>query len=117
VVVLVRKGSYTTLKLVKDTENLAVKMDFFPKKPHSEILVREKVFRPPKLGARSPPLLLRTNTVAEWQTKEDAYCCTYAVSWQSYKLSSTTSHKTSHLQWTHETFREDYWQKDDGFQK
>src|SRR6218665_2490784 len=30
---------------------------FFPKKPHSEILVRDKFFRPPKLGARSPPLI------------------------------------------------------------
>ena len=32
-------------------------MDIFSgKKRHSEILVREKFFRPPKLGARSPPL-------------------------------------------------------------
>ena len=74
VVVLVRKGSYTTSNIVKDTENqvkerenpknlvnekrsseiLAVKMEIFPKK--SEILVHEKCFRPPKLGARSPPL-------------------------------------------------------------
>jgi len=29
---------------------------FLPKKRHSEILVRENVFRPPKLGAKSPPL-------------------------------------------------------------
>src|SRR6218665_773186 len=30
---------------------------FFREKSHSEILVREKIFRPPKLGSRSPPLL------------------------------------------------------------
>jgi len=30
--------------------------NFFPKKRHSEILVREQFFRPPKLGARYPPL-------------------------------------------------------------
>ena len=30
--------------------------NFVPKKRHSEILVREKNFRPAKLGARSPPL-------------------------------------------------------------
>ena len=35
---------------------LGLKMEIFQKKRHSEILVREKVFRPPKLGARSPPL-------------------------------------------------------------
>ena len=29
---------------------------FLKKRRHSEILVREKMFRPPKLGARSPPL-------------------------------------------------------------
>jgi len=33
-------------------------MEFFPRKRHSEILVCEKVFRPPpQLGARSPPLM------------------------------------------------------------
>ena len=32
------------------------KWKFFPKKGHLEILVREKIFRPPKLGARAPPL-------------------------------------------------------------
>ena len=31
---------------------------FFPKKRDSEILVREKNVRPPKLGVRSPPLLI-----------------------------------------------------------
>src|SRR6218665_1553684 len=60
---------YTTLNKGKDTENegkerenpknlvndkkrsseiLAVKMDFFPKNCHSEILVREKCFRSPQ---------------------------------------------------------------------
>jgi len=29
---------------------------FFRKNRHSEILVREKIFRSPKLDARSPPL-------------------------------------------------------------
>jgi len=28
----------------------------FSEKNHTEILVREKIFRPPKLSARSPPL-------------------------------------------------------------
>jgi len=32
--------------------------NFFRKKRHSEILVRENIFRPPKLGARSAPLVL-----------------------------------------------------------
>jgi len=33
--------------------------NFFPKKRHSEILVREKFSVLPKLGGRSPPLLLQ----------------------------------------------------------
>jgi len=33
---------------------------FPPKKRNSEILVREKFVRPPKLGARSPPLTPNT---------------------------------------------------------
>ena len=41
----------------RSSEILVVKMEFFSEKPHSEILVREKIVRPPKLGARSPPLL------------------------------------------------------------
>jgi len=35
---------------------LAVETKIFSEKRHSEILVRDKIFRPPKLGARSPPL-------------------------------------------------------------
>src|SRR6218665_3297035 len=63
VVVLVRKGSYTTLNdIVKVTENLGTKREnpknlvirnfgrengnFFLKKPHPEILVREKISVP-----------------------------------------------------------------------
>ena len=45
---------------------------------------------------------IMTNPVVEWQTEEDAFWCTYAVSWQSESLSSTTSHKT----WTHDQFCE-----------
>src|SRR6218665_3022814 len=77
-VFLVRKGSNTTFYIVKirkmcekkgkirktwlmtkkrSSEMFAVKMEIFPEKDgHSEILVREIFFRPPKLGARSPPL-------------------------------------------------------------
>jgi len=37
-----------------------VKMEIFSgKNRHSEILVRENFSRPPKLGARSPPLVQR----------------------------------------------------------
>ena len=37
-----------------------MKTEFFSrKKRNSEILVREKFFRPPKLGARSPPLMMQ----------------------------------------------------------
>ena len=61
-----------TSNIVKDTENLGKEREnpknlvnfgrengnFFRKKRHSEILVREKFLRPPpKLGARSPPLV------------------------------------------------------------
>jgi len=50
----------------KSSEFLGVKMEIiFPKNRHSEILVREKIFGLPKLGARSPPLkrtFLETNT-------------------------------------------------------
>ena len=75
---LVRKWSYTTFNIVnirkmcekkgkirktwlmtkkRSSEIFAVKMEIFPEKDgHSEILVREIFFRPPKLGARSPPL-------------------------------------------------------------
>jgi len=52
----------------KSSEILAVKKwKFFPKKRHSEILVREKVFRPPKLGARSPPL---QNPLYKYETEK-----------------------------------------------
>jgi len=40
---------------------LAVKKEIFSEKSHSEILVREKIFRPSKVGARSPPLPDREN--------------------------------------------------------
>jgi len=40
-------------------EFFGVKMEMFRKKRHSEILVREKCFCPPKLGARSPSLVVR----------------------------------------------------------
>src|SRR6218665_1475957 len=41
----------------KSSEILGVKMEIFSgKNRHPEILVRENFFRPPKLGARSPPL-------------------------------------------------------------
>src|SRR6218665_2043330 len=41
----------------RSSEILGVKMEFFSgKNRHSEILVRDNFFRPPKLGARSPPL-------------------------------------------------------------
>jgi len=41
----------------RESEFSGVKMEIlFRKKRHSEILVREKFFRPAKLGARSPPL-------------------------------------------------------------
>src|SRR6218665_2658544 len=61
VVFLVRKGSYTTFNIVKIREIWEKKGKIrktwsMTKKRSSEILVREKIFRPPKLGARSPPL-------------------------------------------------------------
>src|SRR6218665_1667176 len=44
----------------RSSEFLGVKREiFFREKRHSEMLVREKLFRPPKLGARSPPLQAR----------------------------------------------------------
>ena len=43
-------------KTIRSSEIFAVKMDIFPEKRHSEILIREKFLRSPKLGARSPPL-------------------------------------------------------------
>jgi len=43
----------------RSQEILHVKMEiFFEKKTHLEILDREKFCRPPKLGARSPPLAI-----------------------------------------------------------
>src|SRR6218665_370726 len=64
VVFLVKKGSCTTFNTVKiwkirktwsmtkkgHQKFLACKWTFFPKKPHSKILVLEKFFCPPKLG-------------------------------------------------------------------
>ena len=51
-------------------------MDIFfrGKNRHSEILVREKIFRPPKLGARSPPLLGPT---LHWLTGLRLYSYTF----------------------------------------
>src|SRR6218665_2166401 len=41
----------------RSSEILGVKMGIFSEKNrHPEILVREKIFRPPKLGTSSPPL-------------------------------------------------------------
>jgi len=39
---------------------LGVKMEIFSLKSHSEILVCEIFFHPPKLGARSPPMPVST---------------------------------------------------------
>src|SRR6218665_636597 len=88
VVSLVWKGSYTTFNTVKiwkiwekirkirktwsvtkkrSSEILAVKMEIFSERNViSEILVHKKFFRPPKLSARSPPLVLMyaSNTVS-----------------------------------------------------
>jgi len=35
-----------------------LKWKFFPKKGHSKTLVREIFSRPPKVGAKSPPMVL-----------------------------------------------------------
>jgi len=52
-----RIGHFITVNKGK-SEILGVKMEiFFGKNRHSDILVREIFFRPPKLGARSSPLL------------------------------------------------------------
>src|SRR6218665_1286514 len=79
VVVLVRKGSYTTLNIVKDMENLVEEREnpknlvndqkkvirnfgrenenFSPKRTSFRNIGLRKIFpSPPKLGARSPPL-------------------------------------------------------------
>jgi len=40
----------------RSSDILGVKMDIFSLKRHSEILVCEFFPRPPKLGARSPPM-------------------------------------------------------------
>ena len=69
-VFLVKKGSYTTFQTVKiwkirktwsmtkkrSSEILGVKIEIFLRK--KVVLIREKFFGPPKLVARSPPLLL-----------------------------------------------------------
>src|SRR6218665_4171128 len=73
VVFLVKKGTYTTFNTVKILKiwkkkgkirktwskvirNFGGENGNFFEKPHSEILVREKFFRPPKHGATSPPM-------------------------------------------------------------
>ena len=82
-VVVVRKGSYTTLNIVKDTENLgeerenlknlanekrsseilAVKMEIFSdKNVIQKFWLAKNVCVPPKLGARSPPLVSALNS-------------------------------------------------------
>jgi len=67
----VNKGSYATFNRIKKRKIWktwsmtkkkghqkfsAWKWTFFLKKRHSEILVRENFFHPPKLGTRPPPL-------------------------------------------------------------
>src|SRR6218665_1704173 len=67
-VFLVKKGPYH-ISDSKDRQkqrqigSMTKKINFFPKKRRSKILVRESVFRPPKLGAKSSSMATRNNHI------------------------------------------------------
>src|SRR6218665_560481 len=80
VVFLVKKGSYTTFNTVKKRKisKTGVKMEFFSvKNVIQKSWSAKKILRPPKLGARSPPLGMsaRPNELERRWRSIDRYFC------------------------------------------